>query len=304
MAYQKIATRRPELYGITGRKGHGKDTFAALVEKANDSFSRTHFAAALKHMSGRIFGLTEGQMHDPALKEQPLSHAVTMDLFVEAMRKETGLAIQPRGKVATSPREVLQFFGTDYVRAVQGDFWIQRTCSEVVNKRQVLIPDTRYPNEADALRGLGGLVIKVVRIDAQPSTDGHSSETQIDNIDPDLLLGVKTGDLSLAERVAGLVAMNRFSGAVRYDYRRATAAIQAYHGGASIEQVAAKHLGAKNLEPLHNGESCPSGYLTRGTQRSGLEEMLLLLEVGSIRRVQRFVEDLGPQNRVLPRLRW
>ena len=252
MVHQKVSTRRPELYGVTGKKGHGKDTFAALVEKANGSFSRTHFAAALKHMAGRIFRLSDGQMHDPAMKEQPLPYPVAMDLFAEAMRRESGLPIQVRGKVARTPREVLQFFGTDYVRSVQEDFWIQKTCGDLRNKRQVLIPDARYPNEAAALRSLGGLIIKILRIDAPVSSDAHSSETEIDRIEPDLLIGVRTGDLSLAERVAGLVAMNRFADALRYDYRKASAAMNAYKAGASVEQAAWEHLGAKNTEPLHN----------------------------------------------------
>lgn len=260
--YVKKQFRQPEIYGITGRKGHGKDTFATQVVKANEEMVRarskvtpkqtfylTHFAETLKTMSGRIFGLTREQMYDPLLKEVPFLLPVDMDLFVPQMRDETGLAnIQPAGKIACSPREIMQFLGTDYVRKTQDDYWVQRTMVLASNQRRVLIPDTRFPNEANAVRANGGRVIKIVRLGVADSGDAHASETEIDKIDPDLLLLVKTGDLSIVQRVAALIAQGKFKAAMKYDWRNAEKAMRAYASGTSLE-AAARLLGADAKDP-------------------------------------------------------
>lgn len=264
--YRKASLRAKELYGITGSKGHGKDTFARLIVEANErntaarnkgistkSFTIAHFAADLKHMSGRIFGLSLEQMHDPALKEATLKAPLDMDLFLEAMCSETGLSIQPAGKIARSPREVMQYFGTEYVRRTQDDYWIQRLIVGVQRHRRALVPDTRFLNETAAIRLAGGRVIKIVRIDAPEKTDGHSSETEMAAIEPDLLIGVRTDDLSLPKRIANLVAAGKFAAACKYDYRKARKAIESYVSGKSVEE-SARLLGQDHKDPytLHN----------------------------------------------------
>jgi len=251
--YQKSEFRQQELYGITGRKGHGKDTFARLVcEAGRGTFQVVHFAKVLKQMAARLFRLTDAQMNDPTFKESSLAVPIHMDHLLEAMRQETGLMeLQPAGKIATSPREVMQFFGTEYVRRAQGDYWIQRLLGEVKHGRRLLVPDTRFPDEADALRSVGGRIIKVLRIGSPEQGDTHASETETDKIEPDLLLGIKTGDLSLARRVATLIALGKFKAAAKYDYRIAQIAIAEYLAGKSLEE-AARILGHKHPYPLHN----------------------------------------------------
>jgi hypothetical protein len=177
-------------------------------------------------------------MNDPALKEAALKAPIQMDMFVQAMRAETGLNIQPAGKTAHSPRELMQYLGTEYVRKAQDDYWVQRLLADVLRKRRVLVPDTRFINEAEALRSMGGKIIKILRIDAPENKDGHASETESSGIQPDLLIGVRTGDLSLPQRVASLIACGKFKAACKYDYRNAAKVMRAYASGVSAEESA------------------------------------------------------------------
>lgn len=182
------------IYGIVGKKGHGKDTFAKFVQEANPNFRVTHFAKSLKEMVGRVFGLNHDQLYNQDFKEVPFSQPITMDSYLEQMRKESSLPLLAAGKVATNPREVLQFFGTEYVRRVQDDFWIQMLVQEVHEMNQVLIPDTRFLNEAKALKRIGAHVIKIVRTDLPKSADTHRSEVEMATIPVDLTLEVVDGD--------------------------------------------------------------------------------------------------------------
>lgn len=226
-----------EIYGITGYKGHGKDTLAKMVVGSNSRFFVTHFADPLKNMSAQIFGLTEEQMNHPVLKEAPLTQPVALDDFLDAMQTATGLALVPRGKVAATPRQILQFFGTEYVRAAQDDYWLQQLLVSIGDRKRVLIADTRFVNEAAFLRGLGGSVIRVHRLDLPVSTDMHPSEADIAKIEPDLLVGTRTGTLEMSEKIAELIASNNFSTAVEsFDYRKVQEAIEAYTSGESSQK--------------------------------------------------------------------
>jgi hypothetical protein len=260
--YHRKKLRRPQIYGIAGRKRHGKDTFARAVESAAallpkaSPFYTTHFADPLKNMACDIFGLTHEQMYADELKEAPLEKPIVMDLYLATMRTVTGLLeIQPAGLVAHTPRQVAQFFGTDYVRRIQDDYWIQHTINGLRPNlkgaaQRVLIPDTRFPNEAAALRAAGGRIIKIIRIDAPTSADEHPSEKMVDAIEPDLLLGVRTGDLTLVDRAAKLIAMNKFDRALSLDYRKIKPALEAYAGGASADS-AARMMGHKSPHTLY-----------------------------------------------------
>jgi hypothetical protein len=249
MTYRKESTRLLEIYGISGAKGHGKDTFCNLVlqNSIGKSFDVLHFADDLKRMASRIFSIPLECFIDPSKKEIPFDIPLELDLFVPAMSLETGLKIVPLGFIAKSPRDVMQLFGTEYVRGIQDDYWIGRTIDKISSKK-VLIPDTRFVKEANGIRSVNGRIIEVIRIDLPDSGDLHSSETERSLIKPDLVIGVRTGDLSLPIRVAKLIAMGKFNSAKRYDYRAARKAILEYQSGNSLEN-SAKLLGENHKDP-------------------------------------------------------
>jgi hypothetical protein len=250
MTHRKSSTRVLELYGISGAKGHGKDTFCNLVleNSRGKSFDVLHFADDLKKMASRIFSIPFECFIDPSKKEIPFKIPLELDLFVPAMVTETGLPIVTKGFVAKSPRDVMQLFGTEYVRSIQDDYWICRTISKIAASKKAIIPDTRFVKEADGIRSIHGKIIEIIRIDLPESGDLHSSETERSLIKPDLVVGVRTGDLSLPIRVAKLIAMGKFSSAKRYDYRAAKEAILAYQNGNSLED-SAKILGENHKDP-------------------------------------------------------
>ena len=57
MVQQKNAHKRPQIYGILGERGVGKDTFSNLIVDLNPSFKVMHFADPLKRMASKIFNL-------------------------------------------------------------------------------------------------------------------------------------------------------------------------------------------------------------------------------------------------------
>jgi energy-coupling factor transporter ATP-binding protein EcfA2 len=249
-----------EIYGITGRKGHGKSTFADLVASALTVHSRppkvafqvVPFAGPLKDMCRKVFGLTLAQVDDPAEKEAPFTEPIHVDEFLRALCVETGLGLMPRGLVARTPRELLQFVGTNYVRAVHDGFWIERFRLRIRGHRRALVPDLRFQNEAECLRAMGAKIIRVRRIDAQAPTDAHPSEMDSENIEADLEVGAVTGDLSLPKRVATLIARNRFDASRAYDWRAWQRARLVFMSGGSLEAASRAMSETKHAAILKN----------------------------------------------------
>jgi len=149
--------------GLTGKMGAGKDyTFSALKEMT-DNVVRVGFADALKAEVTKYL-----QPADPTFFwNKPYSDPV---------------------------RRLLQWWGTDFRRAEDPDYWVNMT-ERYALKQEPRIPvftDVRFPNEADMIRRNGGLI---VRVQAPPEVrekrlgmvpPSHASETEMDYYDVDM----------------------------------------------------------------------------------------------------------------------
>jgi len=205
-------TNKNQIYGITGAKGSGKDSFAKLVQEYNPAFTIIRFADDLKWMTHRIFDFPLADMEDQEAKARKFEKPLSMDAYVPAMALFTGLEVQPRNMVAHNLREILQFFGSEYVRLVCGSYWVDRVVTKIEQLgSKVLITDVRFENEAEAIRALGGNIIRIARVDLPPSGDGHISEKEMESIKPDLTLNTLTGKFDIQKKAANLVASNKIN---------------------------------------------------------------------------------------------
>lgn len=101
-------------------------------------------------------------------------------------------------------RNLLQYVGTDIVRAREPEFWVDFIIKMIQffgdNWDYVLIPDSRFPNEVERLRetGFGVTHLRVERRNfVSPLTQeqqNHPSETALDTTTPDYLI-VNDGSL-------------------------------------------------------------------------------------------------------------
>ena len=76
-------------------------------------------------------------------------------------------------------RELLQHFGTDIMRKMNTDVWVNHTLRTIKSEQSSLaiIADVRFPNEVESIKSAGG---KVIRLTREFKEDGHSSETALD----------------------------------------------------------------------------------------------------------------------------
>ena len=78
-------------------------------------------------------------------------------------------------------RRLLQVMGSEVGREMFGeDFWIHQLFKQLPEDNHVVIADVRFPNEADAIKSLGGKVWRVNRHNFNAVND-HKSEHAMDN---------------------------------------------------------------------------------------------------------------------------
>ena len=89
-----------------------------------------------------------------------------------------------QGQTAVTVRRILQWWGTEYRRAQDPDYWTKAWSRKIetfdLENTHVLIDDVRFMNELNTIKSHGGLIIKIER----PGFDGannHASETSLDD---------------------------------------------------------------------------------------------------------------------------
>lgn len=131
----------PPVIALTGLAGSGKSTASKyLVEK--HGYQLVKFAGPLKDML-RSIGLSEEQI-EGSLKEEPCEWL--------------------QGK---TPRQAMQTLGCEWGRDCIGaglwtELWVRRVNLIIADGGRVVVDDCRFPNEADEVRKLGGVVWQLV----------------------------------------------------------------------------------------------------------------------------------------------
>lgn len=76
-------------------------------------------------------------------------------------------------------RDVMQVVGTDIFRKLDTKVWIRSTLSKIAREQPniAVINDCRFPNEVEAIKQIGG---KVIRLTRNPFLSDHISETILD----------------------------------------------------------------------------------------------------------------------------
>lgn len=197
-----------KIFGVTGKAGHGKDTLCKLIQEIDTSFTVLHFADELKSIAMDVFGLSEYDVYNPEGKEKPLPEPIDIDRHLLLLQNRTGLTLRTANKFASTPRQLLQYLGTDYVRKASPTYWL-----DIIMKKanalggKVLIPDTRFLNEAETIRKLGGQVIRVTRSDGLlGSSPAHASEVEQESIKADLTVLNTYGDMNTLKFFAQAIA--------------------------------------------------------------------------------------------------
>lgn len=177
------------LVGVVGRMGHGKTTFAKMLAEHDFRIEPLAFADALKIETLNMLNRKIRSMNKP-------------DKYLLTLEKTNA---DPELKAMIRP--FWQWYGTNFVRNYLNepfhwcDVAMEHTRNVITSGGGVIIHDVRFPNEADAIRAFGGVVVKIDRpelsapkltrrehltvVGGQDVDQQHESETSVDQIEVD-----------------------------------------------------------------------------------------------------------------------
>lgn len=119
----------------------------------------------------RVFYIDEKKAHDHC------------DVWRHFVAEHSDIQDRP-GRSAVTVRRILQWWGTEYRRAQDPDYWTKAWGRKIeqldLKGTLVLVDDVRFMNELNVIREHDGLIVKIER----PGFDGansHSSETSLDD---------------------------------------------------------------------------------------------------------------------------
>ena len=148
------------IVAFQGQAGSGKDTAAEHLSKEY-GFKRISFADPLRSVCKTVFGLTNDELFDRQLKERELDRWPYI-----------------------SPRQILQMVGTEMFRTHFPGVWINAFMKIARQHSNVVVADLRFPDEAEAVKNLGGVIIRVRALNSPYQTRfaSHLSETGAESL--------------------------------------------------------------------------------------------------------------------------
>lgn len=175
------------IIGISAKMGCGKTT---LAQHLQNLLARDHaFGEGVPVL--RAFG-------DPLKQEVaeafgfPLEHCYTTGgksasfPFVSGRNNVEDMALRHFGTGHATVRELMQWYGTDYRRAEDKDYWTKAFDSYVAQDlrmgNHLIVHDVRFENEAEWVLRKGGIMLRLEPYDGWQPGDfaGHASETALD----------------------------------------------------------------------------------------------------------------------------
>jgi hypothetical protein len=167
------------IVGITGRAQHGKDTLAQMLQRHLEErlldVRIRRFAGALKRLL-----LVVNPVITPTLRYG--------EIIAELGEEEAKLQYP-------EIRRLLQQLGTGVRDIVGEDAWIRALKRELDTRWAdnplgppdiIIIPDVRFPNEADWVRvARNGILVRVVRPGVEATDPTHESERYVDTLKVD-----------------------------------------------------------------------------------------------------------------------
>jgi len=149
---------------ISGKLGSGKTTLAELIKKYNSSFIEKSFAFKLKQIVSII---TSCDINQTLTQEGKNTFIPTFNMTIG---------------------EMLQKIGTNVMRDYfDKDIWIKSLLLELEqNDGNYIISDCRFKNEAQAVKDIGGIVIRINRTNNDTALNSkrdlnHPSEIDLDD---------------------------------------------------------------------------------------------------------------------------
>lgn len=168
------------IIGLCGRIGSGKSELAKVCQKCG--YEKLYFALPLKQLCADILDTSIEELNKAKRSNIEINITIGNDIC-EILHEETNIPLDIvenicLGKLIKNVRHMLQFIGTDLIRAYNQDWHVNKLREMINYGKDYVLDDVRFPNEKKMIEELGGDCWYVVRPNIN-NISNHESETSI-----------------------------------------------------------------------------------------------------------------------------
>lgn len=166
--------------GFTGKKRSGKTTAVSHVINAFPLSAHVNFKDAL---------IRELTMYFPELLSEIGKHYDNTPTWYDGRPWTIERLFKEKPPLV---RALMRNFGTELRRKKDPDYWVKEWIKsvewyEMHGAEIILVDDVRFLNEADAIRALGGKIIRI-QSGREDNADDHQSEREMESIVCDIAI--------------------------------------------------------------------------------------------------------------------
>lgn len=168
------------IIGFCGRCRSGKTELAKICE--NYGYTKLYFALPLKQLCADILDISIDELN--RAKNEGIDIGITIgEDICQILSEETEIPLDVtkrmcKNKHLHTVREMLQFIGTDYIRAYNNNWHVNRIKAMIEPNKNYVIDDVRFPNEKKLIEELGGDCWFITRTTLD-NISNHESETAL-----------------------------------------------------------------------------------------------------------------------------
>jgi adenylate kinase family enzyme len=146
-----------QIIGLTGAAGSGKDTVADILV-THLGFVKASFADALRDEVAAAFKVNKSlflnrETKEIAIENLALSQSTDQEFVDSILGNENPAYRHDAIHLARSPRQIMQWWGTEYRRKQDPDYWLWTMAEKVdclsLSHNRIVITDIRFDNEAE-----------------------------------------------------------------------------------------------------------------------------------------------------------
>lgn len=204
--------------GLSGPIGCGKDTVAQILRAHVRSTQCFAFADKLREEVVDAFCIEQTFLTRRDTKERPMpALALNRCMDRDFIRALARAGVNAEMQAPRSPRQIMQWWGTEYRRAQEPGYWVTRAGQHIawlrqtVNPRLIVVTDVRYQDEANMLHALGGQIWQITRPGHEAKAATHSSEVTGEDFLPTEVIDNSGNKHDLLQLVLGAWAAREWS---------------------------------------------------------------------------------------------
>ena len=201
------------IIGLSGHIGVGKDTVGNIIKELDidSNWQIKKFASKLKQIATILTGIPSEMFEDQEFKKTYLGEEWTLKTKTDHTLIKDGKATMAEITTRMTVRDMLQKLGTEAMRnGLHPDTWINalmcnykkvKDKDEEYSYPNWIITDVRFPNEYDAIKSKGGIIIRINRNESEKKSTKHVSETALDGYIYDYVINNDSDINSLTKEI-------------------------------------------------------------------------------------------------------